>query len=337
MTTRCTLTVDTWLAQMDRIELLAHCHRVVAGQLRHGIERSARGVYYDLVGAGIVPQDRPDKHGKPTRRVYRRILDTIAKAKLAGQFPLEWLRDDLRAVREGAVLSAFFDADDALDEVVEYLRWLPGHLIRADRWWRQPQVPVVIAEKDTLVGTIRQPCKEAGVPWYVCRGYSSVTGMWALAKYIRSIQTGAHWDPEIVVLYIGDHDPEGLDIPTVVQRRLAQIYDLKGWQGAPDDWRRVALTRAQAVAMGAPAMPVKESSARAAGYIAEHGMDAWEVEAMPSRRLQRELRDAIDDVFDEDVFEDVQDAIPEAQAELRARLLAEGGELAERAFGEDGR
>ncbi len=320
---------------LTREELLQHCIRVVSDQLDVGIERSARGVYYDLVGEGLVEQDRPDENGKATKKNYRRVVETIAAAKLKGEFPLEWLRDDLRPVRHGNITAASMDVDQALLEVESYLRWLPGMLIKADRWYQQPIVPIVIVEKDTLVGTIRRPCDEAQVPWYVCRGYSSLTGLFALAEYLHRVQNEARWPMRMKVLYLGDHDPEGMNIPVVVEKRIAELYAIKGWSNPPGSWERIALTYEQAKELGAPSMALHMKSSRAKGYIEKYGHEAWEIEAMPSVMVQRLLREALDAVFQLSVRTKVTASFPALQEELKGKIAADGGDLAARAYAED--
>jgi hypothetical protein len=304
---------------MKRSELLEHCLRIVGDHEQDEIKLSVRAVYYNLVGEGLI---KPDSQGE--RKQYRRVVETIAEAKKAGSFPLDWLQDNLRVPQDGEVSECKLSVQDGLEEVEEYLRWLPYHAVNIARWYKQDQAVMVMAEKDTLEGTLKKPCDEMDVPWFICRGYSSVTGLTAWVEQIHKMTEEARetgWEiPEIAVLYVGDHDPDGLEIPRAAQKVIGIISDLRGYCLPPVYFERLALTKGQALAIGAPPMAVKKTSSRAPAYIAEHGMDAWETEAMDARDLRRRLIDRLEYYFDEDIFEAQQEIARDFRNELVQNL-----------------
>jgi hypothetical protein len=66
---------------------------------------------------------------------------------------------------------------------------------------------------------------------------------------------------------------------------------------------KVALTRAQVDEMGLPPqMKAKRSSSRYEGFVAEHGDDVFELEAVSPEDLQAILRNSIDTVIDVGAF-----------------------------------
>ena len=51
---------ERWVKEMPRTVLLEHCIRTVREELSIGVECSARKVYYNLGGEGVIPQDKRD-------------------------------------------------------------------------------------------------------------------------------------------------------------------------------------------------------------------------------------------------------------------------------------
>lgn len=82
---------------------------------------------------------------------------------------------------------------------------------------------------------------------------------------------------------------------------------------------KVALTAGQVREMGLPPiLKAKADSSRYKGFVAKHGDDVFELEAVPPDRLQVLLRHAIDAVIDVDAF----NAEVEAEKHDAARLAA---------------
>lgn len=309
-------------AALSRADLLERCLQLVGERNEAGIESSAREVYYRLVGLGVLDQD-----GDGERRNYSRVVDTIAEAKLAGEFPLHWLRDNLRVPVEGSIGTSRISVDHALHELVESVKYTPTYYLTPGRWYRQAVVPVVMVEKDTLEGTIRGPCKDWEVPYYVCRGYSSVTGLYAWTRELVRAREDADWAFRVDVLYIGDHDPEGLNIPEAARSVIERIAVLKDWRLPAMTWTRVALTKQQAIELGAPPMRAKVTSSRAKAYIAAHGRDTWEAEAMDAIDMRDLLKQAIAARWNKETATRVQEVTRSNIAAMRNRMQAESVEL----------
>lgn len=313
---------------LTRAQLLDECRRIVRDQYAIGIEPSLRAVYYGLIGEGLIKPDAKEGEGKPAdrRRNYRRIVDTIARAKEAGEFPLRWLRDELRIPNEGDAVRCDLDVDEADYNARRWLGELADDAIGVSRWYLQPRIAMLVVEKDAIVGTIRRPVQRHQIPWFCLRGYCSWTGVYAWFQQLVELENEiANWPeddyPEVVVLYVGDHDPDGMFIPESMQNIVRSMSEVSGDE-IPEriTWRRVALTRQQALDIGAPSMGVKMSSSRAPAYVERYGLDAWETEAMPPAQLRRLVDDEIAALFDQGVHDNNRDRVTAARTELRERM-----------------
>jgi hypothetical protein len=200
----------------------------------------------------------------------------------------------------------------------------------------------VWVEKDALAEIIQRAAEGVGAGFMACRGYPSVSALSEfLAQAHRVVDLGDHsdlivrsWDhagvsmrhaeqgvaKKAVVLYLGDHDPDGLEIPLAAERgllrlqivRLAETYgaDFEPLQRAkaalkdkdfaearkiaellgaiPIRFERIALTHAQIQQHNPPPFDAKETSARFQAYVAATGLtDAWELDALDPRELRR--------------------------------------------------
>lgn len=88
-----------------------------------------------------------------------------------------------------------------------------------------------------------------------------------------------------VLFYLGDHDPSGEDMVRDIQARLDMF-------GADVDVQKIALTIPQVEEHNPPPNPAKMTDPRAAGYVATHGEESWEVDALPPNVLTAIIRTA---------------------------------------------
>lgn len=227
-----------------------------------------RQLFYRLVAAELIPNKQT---------AYQTLSARTAEARRAGNFPalLDRTREIHRAV-------TFASAPDAIE-------WLCKRY-RRDRTEGQASSLYIGIEKHGLVEQLRAWFGNLGIPILSLGGYASQTYVDAVCADIE------RQDRPSVLLYAGDHDPSGEDIPRDFVERV----------GCFDVVERIALTPEQVEEHQLPPQPGKASDSRAAGFIAKHGeLVQVEVDALPPDVLQGLYRDAIDPLMDTSILDDV--------------------------------
>lgn len=161
---------------------------------------------------------------------------------------------------------------------------------RLDRMTDQDVYIEIWVEKDALSGVLKRITSHYHINLMVNRGYSSCTAMHDAAERIKM-----HPDKECVILYLGDHDPSGVDMVRDIKARLTEF-------GADAEVQRIALTMEQITQYNPPPNPTKIKDPRAQAYIAKFGETAWEVDALNPNVLQRIIRQAVEELIDLDRF-----------------------------------
>ena len=123
------------------------------------------------------------------------------------------------------------------------------------------------------------------------RGYASYT-------YIRDAIAKLPRDKEITILHFADHDSSGLDMTRDLKRRFFR-YSRKNIRV-----ERVALTYDQVQKYALDPNPTKTTDTRAATYIAQYGMECWELDAIEPNELQRLVLAAIENHVDLDQWKE---------------------------------
>lgn len=110
------------------------------------------------------------------------------------------------------------------------------------------------------------------------RGYSSATTMYDIAKRVKEkILEGK----QAVVLYLGDHDPSGLDMVRDIRERINEFLTQGDEPVLPDfEVVQVALNIEQVRKHKLPPNPAKITDPRAKKYIEEFGNISWELDAL---------------------------------------------------------
>ena len=194
------------------------------------------------------------------------------------------------------------DWDMVLDLTRELTEWQTfasprdarAHLRRIydeDRWAGQPCFPVLVVEKDTMVPITEPMARSWQMPFASSRGYGSLKLQHDTAALIRRHAMRLRRQQEetgllIVVYFISDHDPSGLDLQRAWEQALKSF-------GARFRLVRIGLTRVQVDALDnarlREGIEVKPSDSRSQTYLAEHGDRCWEVDILPAAVIARAL------------------------------------------------
>jgi hypothetical protein len=172
----------------------------------------------------------------------------------------------------------------------------PGSLLRAcaqqyrqDFWKQQQTYLILCSEKSTVAGTVKPVTDQYGIGWLSLHGYSSATSahdLAALSKYCSR---------DVVLLYIGDHDPSGLHMSEVDLPGRVDRY------GGFVEIRRIALTADDTIYLGVePSFPAEDKwkDPRYGWFIQRHGRRCWELDALDPNILRDRVEAAIREYID---------------------------------------
>ena len=316
--------------KLTRADLLDAAREIAENYKSQGYDLTLRQLYYQCVAAAKIPNSDES---------YKRLGDTLGNARLAGDFDMDLIIDRGRDAKPSKQHECKLDVDVALTEAESYLRALPHWSIAVDRWFGQPNYVSCWVEKDALSGVFERPCEDLGVGFFACKGYPSHSALWQwLKKLEEASQTsqdavvdddGNELDvgslQEAVVLYFGDHDPDGWQIPRSAEETMNTLAQVHNLDTPPIRFIRVALLMSQINQYKPPPFPAKTTSSRYAGYYREHGIkDAWELDALSPRVLDGLIRSNVARHWDGSIHDHWQELARTNRVILRQRMKESG-------------
>lgn len=267
---------DIGRRRATRADLQARDDRLIELAAEHQ-PCSVRHLFYRAV-VDSLPGITKDQSG------YLKVQRAALALRRSGRLPYAWIVDNSR--------TAF--AVDTFDGLDEFLTDAAG-VYRRDLWRRSPYRVEVWCESDSIAGTVNGVTGRWRVPLFPIRGQSSETFPYmAVEGWARTPARRP------VVLYVGDHDPAGLEIETSLAEKLTGFAD---GRTAPPEFHRLGVTWQQAVDLDLPGTKPKKPY----GYPR-----SVEAEALPPRMLREIVDDAISAYVDHD--------------ELQTLLAVEAGE-----------
>lgn len=254
---------------------------------------SVRHVYYRAVTEGLVPKNDLG---------YKRVQREVLAARRDGDIPYDSIVDSTRWARRATTYNG---VTDALTETARFYR--------RDLWSRSQWRLEVWAESDSIAGVIHPVTEKWAVPLMVTRGYASESFAWSAA------QEWAQDDRSPLVIYVGDHDPDGLAIESTLRRQLGDFYAAATGEEYVVEWERVGVTWEQVQQldlehMGTP--PKRRSGKHPYRYPV-----AVEAEALPAPYLREVLDVTIDAYADRRQLGLLLEA-ERSEREVLARILA---------------
>jgi len=206
-------------------------------------------------------------------RGYAKVQRAVLALRRAGRIPYSWIVDNSRAAFR---LDLWSDTSDFLEDM--------AGLYRRDLWDRSPHRIEVWCESDSIAGTLLDVTSRWRVPLYPIRGQSSETFVYnAVESWL------AEPARQPVVLYVGDHDPAGMEIERALASKMRAFSE--GNLDEEPDFLRLAVTWRQVEEFDLPGTTPKKEY--------EFPL-AVEAEALPPHVLRGLVDDAIAAYVDPD-------------------------------------
>lgn len=249
----------------ESLEKIKIINGILSEYQASGYDLTIRQLYYQLVARGFIENNQQS---------YKRTADLVNNARLAGF--IDWAMIIDRG-RETVTPPTWNDPGEIIRTA--------AYQFRLDPWKDQNSYIEVMVEKQALEGVLIPVCNQWGVRFTANKGYSSSSTLYETGKRLAAIEP----DKTRFILYLGDHDPSGLDMTRDIKERLTMF------SGDHVTIERLALNYDQVLALKPPENPAKESDARFYDYVSQYGYASWELDAIEPRALADLVTNAIKD------------------------------------------
>lgn len=231
---------------------------------KQGYRLTLRQLYYQLVSRGIIANKIQE---------YSKLSSILVISRMNGLTDWEMIEDRLRTPYIQYYVSGIEGAiKDTIDQY------------KLDRQHGQKNYIEIWTEKDAVSNVLKRISNKYHVKLVINRGYSSCSAMYD--AYNRILEMEA-MGKTTKILYVGDHDPSGLDMLRDIEERLNE-FGIRNFDLVP-----VALSMEQINELKPPPNPAKITDPRAKWYIAEYGQKSWELDALKPSILYKIVEKAL--------------------------------------------
>lgn len=182
-----------------------------------GFKISARGWCYQLEGFGLI-----------TKAEFDRVEGLINKCRQGGYLPIDFTAEEEGRRFSGIEIPEYLSPIEFLGEVLKQSlcceKWYTPD------WWDGEEYYIqMLVEKIDLKTLFEPVCHEYHIPIATAKGWSS---MLQRAEYAKRFGEAEEKGLRCVLLYCGDHDPDGLRISEFLRSNLEDLQNIVWEDGA---------------------------------------------------------------------------------------------------------
>jgi len=236
-----------------------------------------RQFYYHLVEQ---PQGSPVRLDVSTRRksinAYAKVIDLTVTCRLGGIIPLDSILDDT------ALLGT-----EQFDGPIELYLTMKTSRYRSNWFINQPYYIECWLEKRAMSRIFSPITNNYGI-------YLSVSGKYpSLAQVKSAIDRFEDYEQPRVILYFGDLDPTGKDMPRYLRDTFAEL-------GCTDVLiEEITVNVPDVIEHTLPPIPLKTGDKRIRWYMENFGVNfGVEIDALPPEILRQKIRETIENHID---------------------------------------
>lgn len=178
-----------------------------------GFKVSARGWCYILEQDGLI-----------TKAEFNLVENLINNGcRRNGTLPIDFVAEEEARKFSGV------EIPEKESPITYIRRWLDGALKAENyytpNWWKGEKYYIqMVVEKIDLKTLFKPICEEFHIPIATSKGWSS---MLQRAEYARRFEEAEKLGLDCILLYCGDHDPDGLRISDFLRKNLEDISDIE--------------------------------------------------------------------------------------------------------------
>lgn len=267
---------------------------------------TVRALHYQLVGRGMT---NSIQH-------YKRVVEATGLARWAGLINFDAFSDHDREVI-GFTDWRKTDLDNLVSRGKSQVgAWMNNY--SKNRWENQEYAPEIWIEKKALQGVFQTVCSDNDVALVPCKGYPSLTFLNEAKERFESMKYNGKTP---IILYFGDYDPSGEDIPRSLQANLSRM-------GCWVELKRIMLMEHQVIELKLPPAPSKTTDTRNANW---DGLGQVELDAVHPDIIRQHVTDAVAEYFDEEKYSELmiqeKSERSEYQDQLRNYVINMGKDL----------
>lgn len=165
-----------------------------------GYTLTLRQLYYQLVSRAVIPNKQNE---------YAKLSKLLKEGRMGGIVDWNAIEDRLRIPH---IPYCNDDPKQAIDDAINQYR--------LDRQEGQDTYIEVWVEKDALSGVLKRVTSKYHIRLLVNRGYGSVT---AIHDAYERLKREMYKGKKVKILYLGDHDPSGMDMIRDIQTRIMEM------------------------------------------------------------------------------------------------------------------
>ncbi len=261
--------------------MIAQANEICAEYAAQGYSLTIRQLYYQLVARGIIQNEE---------LAYKRLIDQINKARLAGLLDWDYVVDRTRSLKG---LSHWDDPSEIIASAASSYR--------VDLWANQPNYVEIWVEKEALAAVVERVAQRWDVPYFSCRGYGSQSEVRRAGLRLAQQRNEGK---DVHIIHLGDHDPSGIDMTRDIIDRLELFSDAHTVGNKTLTVNRIALNMDQIEEHKPPPNPAKLTDSRVGGYIENYGRQSWELDALNPTIIGGLIEETLSPLIDDDQWGD---------------------------------
>ena len=189
-------------------ELIAFGNGLITIANRIGFKVSSRGWCYVLEGFNLI-----------TKAQFDKVENLINELRKRGGLPIDFVAEEEARNFSGVEIPT---TEDPIEYMKQFLQdVLDCEWYYTPNWFEGEEYYIqMIVEKIDLKTLFEPVCKEYHIPIATSKGWSS---MLQRSEYARRFKEAEEKGLECILLYCGDHDPDGLRISDFLRKNLEDL------------------------------------------------------------------------------------------------------------------
>ena len=177
---------------------------------------SSRGWCYLMEQAGYINKSQ-----------FSKVDSAINRCRKEGFIAVDFVAEEDSRAFQGVIDPSRGDVSDTLNWMLRDV--LDGSHYFQPNWWEGEEYYIqVVVEKIDLKTLFAPVCADYKIPIANAKGWSSILQR---AEYARRFKEAEENGLKCVLLYCGDHDPDGLRISDTMRKNLRDIKDVEWKDG----------------------------------------------------------------------------------------------------------